>query len=61
MDYDLRDREIKVETETELWKDKDEMLKVTFYRTKNRDTFGGDPIVWIFKHNGEKFSIKHAK
>lgn len=61
MDYDLSDREIKVETEIELWKDKAEMWKVTFYRTKNKEAFGGDPIVWIFKHNGERFTVKHAK
>jgi hypothetical protein len=61
LDYDLRDRETKVETETELWKDKAEMWKVTFHRTKNRDAFGGDPVVWILKNNGEIFTVKHAK
>jgi len=61
LDYDLSDREIKVETETELWKDKGEMWKITFYRTKDRDIPGGDPIVWIFKNNGERFTVKHQK
>ena len=61
LDYDLNDREVKVETEIELWKDKGEMWKVTFYRTKNKDSFGGDPIVWILKSNGERFTVKHEK
>ena len=59
--YELRGREVRVETETELWKDKGEMWKITFQRTKNLDAFGGDPIVWIFKSNGEIFSVKHSK
>lgn len=62
LDYDLRNRKITVETETELWKDKGEMWKVTFYGEKVKDSWGGgDPIVWIFKHNGERFTVKHAK
>ncbi len=59
--YELRGRRIEVETETELWRDKGEMWKVTFYRTKNRDTNGGDPIVWVSKNNGEVFNVRHEK
>jgi hypothetical protein len=62
LDYDLSNREIKVETETELWKDKGEMWKITLYRTKDKNGWGsGDPIVWIYKSNGERFTVKHAK
>lgn len=62
LDYDLRNREVKVETETELWKDKGEMWKITFYGKKDKDSWGGgDPIVWIYKSNGERFTVKHAK
>lgn len=60
-DYELSDRETRVETETEHWFDKGEMWKITFYRTKDRDSIGGDPIVWIFKSNGERFTVQHAK
>ncbi len=60
-DYDLTDRRIEVETETELWKDKGEMWKVTFYRTKNLHSFGGNPVVWLYKNNGERFTVKHQK
>lgn len=60
-DYDLSDRKVTVETETKLWKEKGEMWKVTFRRTKDQESFGGDPIVWIFKRNGERFTVKHAK
>lgn len=59
LDYDISDYEPLVETETELWKDKGEIWKVTFV-SKREKTFG-DPIVWIFKHNGERFTVKHAK
>lgn len=61
LDYDLSDREAKVESETELWKDKGEMWKVTLYKTKNQDAFSGAPIVWVFKGTGEIFTVKHDK
>jgi hypothetical protein len=58
---DLRGRRIEVETETELWRDKGEMWKVTFYRANNRVTNGGDVTVWISKNNGEVFNLRHEK
>lgn len=60
--YDLLTRKVKVETENEMWKDRGEMWRVTFYRKgKDRDIYGGDPVVWIFKNNGEIFNVKHQK
>lgn len=53
-DYDLQNREIIVKEESDLW-------KITLYRKANRNTFGGDPIVWINKSNGEIIRVEHAK
>jgi hypothetical protein len=54
MDYDLKNREVKVEDAGNAW-------KVTLYRIKHQDFYGGDPVVWIDKSNGEFIRIEHAK
>ena len=59
LDYDLRNREPKVKTEAELFKNYGEMWEVTFV-SKSEKSFG-DPIVWVLKANGEVFTVKHAK
>lgn len=64
LDYDLSGYKIKIETEKDRWKDRPEMWKITFEKVitkENENSFGGSPIVWIFKESGERFTVKHAK
>lgn len=63
LDYELHDAVPKVETENELWKEYGEMWKVTFvYKPPPAGVYGGgNPVVWILKSNGERFTVKHAK
>jgi len=54
LDYDLRDREFKVETDGDAW-------QITVHRIKKGDFTGGDPMVWVNKADGSIKLVRHAK
>jgi len=54
LDYDLQNREFKVEDEGDKW-------KITLLKVKDRDFNGGDPIAWVKKSDGVVEAIQNAK